>query len=162
MIPTVPALWRRAGNAAIEVQALVRPLDEGEASVVVRPGVRLWPASELSAALGALESTAPVDAAPGEALDVHLLAVLPDGEHRSTDTVALARVGRTGDEWAFGFIVERADHADGDPVPARLCVLLRLAVTDGRLPHGLRFDFDRRTLSASPAPAVPSLKLRLV
>lgn len=162
MIPTIPALWRCAGNAAIEVQALVRPLDEGEARVVVRPGVRLWPASELSAALGALESTSPVDAAPGEALGVHLLALLPDGQHRSTDTVALARVDRRGDEWVFGFIVERADQADGDPAPARLCVLLRLVVADGPLPRSLRFDFDRRSPSLPPAPALPSLRLRLL
>ena len=160
MIPTIPSLWRRAGSAAIECQALVLPLDEGDPGVVAA-GVRLWPAPDLGAALGAIASTAAVEAAPVGMLTDCLLALVPEGDFRSNDQVRLRSLECIGDDWVICFEVERLIDPDCDPARAHLCVLLHLYPTE-HPPRSLRFDFDRRSPAESPAPAVPSLRLRLL
>lgn len=155
--PTIPAPWRSAGRAAIECQALVLPLDQNDTGVV-RPGVRLWRSADVSAALGAIGSTPPIEAAPVGALADHLLALWPEGDFRSTARVRLTSIDRAGEDWVFGFDVEHPCDPDGDPAPAHLCVLLRF-VADASLPCSLRFDFAMRSPAAHRE--IASLSLRL-
>ena len=166
MMPTsFPAPWHRSGSAAIEHQALVLALDQGDTSVV-QPGVRLWRASALDAELAAVASSSPADTVAAGAIGDKLLALIPDGDYRATDRVRLGAVDLSAADWTFRFDVLRGFDPDGDPAPARVCVLLQV-VADGQVPRSLRFDFDLRASSALPgAPqavqrCVSSLGLRL-
>lgn len=134
--------WRGAGRCGVDSLALLMPL-EATGGAAVWPGIRrceMRAGGAEPSALAALAASEPLEALPRAELNTHALALWPEFGCMLGDRLQLVESELEGVAWRFTFRLTRLEDGAGEPVPARLCLLVAVALGDAE-PQRLTFRF---------------------